>query len=223
MLFEGQAGRFFQRASGVIAASLTAMQSVRVAQNEEAADEQTRAGLRFFLSSNGATGIAPVQALPTTAAQWFIYNPLGNGNGGITAFIDLVGVSLISGSAGAGGTLIANICPPKFIPATIPTVNTAGVLIKNANAASPKGSSLIVVASQTLQNAVAGDWFPLAQMNANAGTILGQTQIMTGPELRGRICLPPGTGLALAVISPTGTTPLFGPVGSWREYAADTE
>ena len=88
MILEGQAGRFMQRVGGIIAASMTQLQSIRVAMNEESGDEQTRAGLRFFMSSNGATGVAPVQALPSTAAQWFLFNPLGNGNGGITAYLD---------------------------------------------------------------------------------------------------------------------------------------
>ncbi len=64
-------------------------------------------------------------------------------------------------------------------------------------------------------------WQPIAWMNP-AGTVLGQTQ-MVNDDVRGKFILSPGAGLALVVISPTGTTPLFIPVASYREYAADTE
>lgn len=219
MLIEGIAQRFIQRAAGTLASRLTGLGSVAISQVEGEGDEMTRAGLRFHLSAQGATGIAPVQALPSTAAQWLIYNP---GSNPVTAFFDRVGMILASGTAGAGASVIACIVPPAFVPSTVPTASAANVKIMNANASSVKGSNLIVASGQTLLNAAVGNWFPVALMNP-AGTILGQTLMDSGWDIRGKIAVPPGCGLGLCVISPTGTTPLWTPFASWREYAADIE
>ena len=218
MLIEVQAQRFVQKLQGLVTLTATTLGSLRVAQTEGPGDEATRAGLRQYMSAGGATGIAPVQAIPSTAAQWLIYNPLSNP---VTAFLDSVGMQLTSGTAGAGATLLACIVPPSFAPATIPTVSAANVKIQNANAVSTKASSLVVAASQTLQNAAAGNWFPIGQMRTT-GTLLGQTQIV-GDPFDGKLAIAPGCGLALCVISPTGTTPLFTPYANWREYASDLE
>ena len=218
MLIEVQAQRFVQKLAGLITLTATSLGSLRVSQVEGKSDEATRSGSRFWLSAQGATGIAPVQANPSTAAQWLIYNPLSNVT---SAFVDNVSMTLASGTAGAGGSLLACICPPQYIPATVPTVSAANALVKNANPISSKSSNLIVASAQTLQNAAASNWFPIGQMRTT-GTVLGQTQIV-GDDLEGRLIIPPGCGLALCVISPTGTTPLWTPVATWREYAADLE
>lgn len=219
MLFEGQAGRFLQKVVGPVVASFTNLGSLRIAPVEGEGDEATRAGLRFHMNASGATGIAPVQALPSTAAQWLIYNPIANP---VTAFLDVLGISLATGTAGAGGSVLVVPVPPAFVPTTVPTASAANVKIVNANPVSQRASSLIVASAQTLQNAAVGNWLPIGCFMNPAGTILGQTQ-MDQRDLRGKLCIPPGCGLGLAVISPTGTTPLFTPYASWREYVADNE
>jgi hypothetical protein len=218
MLIEGFAGRFVSGMRGIVQATMTNLGSMRVAQTEGEGDEMTRAGARFFLSSQGATGIAPVQANPSTAAQWLIWNPPGNN---VAAFVDVLGVTLASGTAGAGGSLHICIVGPKFAPTTIPTVSTANVFIKNANPLASRGSNLIAVSAQTLVNAAASDWMPLCAMD-QIGTVLGQTQIVQR-DIRGKLVIPPGCGLGLNVVSPTGTSPLWSPIGSWREYSTDLE
>jgi len=219
MLIEVLAQRFVQKAAGLATATATALGSIRVALTEGEGDEMTRAGMRFHMNASGATGIAPVQALPSTAAQWLIYNPLGNT---VSALVDTLGMSLATGTAGAGGSVLACIVDPTFVPATVPTVSAANVKIKNANPVSGKASRLIVVSGQTLQNAAVGDWTPIGAFMNPVGTVLGQTQ-MDSRDHRGKFIIPPGCGLGLAVISPTGTTPLFTPYASWREFAADLE
>ena len=218
MIIEGLAQRFGQKLAGINSLILTAQQSLRVAQTEGEGDEMTRAGLRYHMNAGGATGIAPVQALPSTAAQWLIYNPAANT---VSAFVDRLGVLLNSGTAGAGGTLFFCPVPPSFVPTTIPVASAANVKIVNASPASQKASNLVVVSGAVLQNAAVGNWHPIAWMNP-ANTVLGQTQ-MIADDIRGKIVLPPGCGLGLCVVSPTGTTPLFAPIASWREYAADLE
>ena len=218
MLFEGQAQRFIQRYIGPVVARLTGLQSLAVAQVEGEGDEATRAGLRFYLGTSGATGIAPVQAVPTTAAHWMIWNPNGQT---VTAFLDTLGMQLTSGTAGAGGEFYGAFIGPKFAPATVPTISTSSCLIQNVNPLSARQSNLICVSAQTLVNIAASNWVPLGAMDT-IGTILGQTR-MQNLDLKGKICIPPGCGLALAVVSPTGTSPLWAPYGSWREYATDLE
>jgi hypothetical protein len=190
--------------------------SLAVAQAEGEGDEASRAGARFKVQASGATGIAPVQALPTTAAQWLLYNPA---NSDVVAYIDEIGEWLASGTAGAGATVLAAICALANLPTTRPNASTAGCAPVNCSPRSKRASQLIVVASQTL--AANPGWDPIAWMNP-ANTVLGQTQ-MINDQIKGRIILPPDSALALAVISPTGTTPLFVPHASWREYSADIE
>lgn len=211
--------RFVQKIAGIVGLTGTQLGSLRVAQTEAEGDEMTRAGLRYHASGLGASGVAPVQALPSTACQWLIYNPLSNP---VTAFFDRLGMIVLSGTAGAGGAVLACIVPPKFMPSTIPTASAANMVIQNANAVSSKSSSLVITSAQTLQNAGAGNWFPIGQMNPN-GTVLGQTYLDQTFDIKGRIAAPPGCGIGLCVISPTGTTPLYVPFASWREYTSDVE
>ena len=217
MLVEAIAQRFV-KVSGMVGQLLTGLGSTRVAQTEGEGDEMTRAGLRYGLSAQGATGIAPVQTLMSTAAQWLIFNPLTNP---ATAFIDELGVILASGTAGAGGSVHAIIVGPNFLPTTVPTKSTANVFITNRSPVSQHASRLVVNSAATLVNAATSDWFPVAAMD-QIGTVLGQTH-MINKDIRGKMCIPPGCGIGIAVVSPVGTTPLYTPVGSWREYLADLE
>ncbi len=197
----------------------TGLESIAIAQVEGQYDEACRAGIRFRGSAYSATGIAPVQAIPTTAAQWLLYNP--NPASGITAFFDEIGVYLISGTAGAGASLLACMVPVGNIPATLPTL-TSGCSFRNANPASTRTSNMVMASSQTLQaTAYANQWWVLAN-EIRSDTVLGQVSL-SAPFLNGSICCPPGCGIALAVISPTGTTPLFAPYTTLREYSADME
>lgn len=219
MLIEGQVSRLQQKLGNLVMTALRltpGLGSLAVAQVEGEGDEASRGGIRYRLGINGVTGIAPVQALPTTAAAWFLFNPHGSD---VNVFIDSLGEWLVSGTAGAGATVLAAICGTAEIPATVPTITATGVKQVNCNPKSARASKLIVAASQTLLNTPG--WSPLAWMNP-AGTVLGQTQ-MVNDDVRGKIMLAPGTGLALTVISPTGTTPLFAPCGTYREYSGEIE
>lgn len=219
MLIEAIVSRLSQKfgSGATLAARMTpGLGSLAVAQVEGEGDEASRAGIRFHLQSSGATGIAPVQALPTTAAQWLLYNPA---NSGVNIYIDKLGEWLVSGTAGAGGTVLFGLCGSAQLPTTRPNALAVGIVLANASPTSGRGSRLLVASGQTL--AASPGWAPLAWMNP-ANTVLGQTQ-MVEQDLRGKIVLPPDSGIALVVISPTGTTPLFAPLAAYREYAADIE
>lgn len=219
MIIEGTAGAFLTRLVGTVTQRFTGCGSVAVSQVEGAKDEAARAGITFHCNALTATGIAPVQALPTTAASWMFYNSAANS---VTAFFDRLGIALATGTAGAGASLLACVVAPGNQPASVPTVSATGVVIKNANPVSSKTSKLLLVASKTLISTTESDWMPVAVMNP-AGTVLGQVAFDTGWGLNGSIVIPPGCGLGLVVISPTGTTPLFTPFATWREYAVTVD
>lgn len=210
-------GRFAQATSGQSNVTGTRNQAMRVAQCEGPGDDLTRAGNRFRLSSIAATGIAPVQTVPTVAAQWGLYNGAANTT---TVFLDRIGMLLNTGTAGAGGVLLAALCGTANVPATFPTASDTAINISNASPISGKTSKVIVKSAQTLL-LTTNFWFPIAAMNP-IGTVLGQTIFDSG-KIDGNIAIPPGCGLGLAVVSPTGTTPLFAPWAEWHEYAADNE
>lgn len=220
MLLEGFVSRVLGKlSSGSNTARLTPVGSIAAAMFEGSGDEASRAGIRYFIQSSAVTGIAPVQALPTTAAQWLIYNPAGND----TVWIDFLGMWLVSGTAGAGGSVLFGMCGAAHLPTTRPSSSASGITLANANPRSSRinGSGLIVASGQTL--ATSPGWAPIALMNPT-GTVLGQTALSEPvTQQPGRIALGPDSGVALAVISPTGTTPLFAPFGAYREYDSDME
>jgi hypothetical protein len=200
---------------GQVQVRMTEFGSLAVDQVKEAGDEMTRAGVRYHLIGTGAagSGIAPVQTIPTTAAAWTIFNPATSG---VTAYFDRLGMGNYSGTAGAGAALYIAILPAANTPATAIAANDANVFIVNGAASSKQTSKLFCASGKTLLLTVAGSWSPIARLNP-ADTILNQAIIDTGFTLNGRISIGPGCGLAMTVVSPTGTVPLFAPFGSWRE------
>ncbi len=42
-------------------------------------------------------------------------------------------------------------------------------------------------------------------------------------DVKGKIAIPPGQGLALYACGGAGTSPLYCPVGTYREYVSGTE
>jgi hypothetical protein len=203
------------RQTGDVDARGTFLGSLAVSQTEGERDEGRRGGLAYNLATSAATGIAPVQALPTTAAHWLLYMPPGN----TFAFVDWIGMYLVSGVAGAGGTIIAAQCGTANVPTTSPT-NAANIVYTNGNGQSSRAGKLICASSQTLVGTT-GYWHPIAFMNPS-DTLLLQAR-MEQRDIRGGYCIAPGCGLALVTISPTGTSPLFAPYAGIREYATSAD
>jgi hypothetical protein len=223
-VLQGRARRFIQKALGPIDFRQTGLESVAIAQVEGEGDEATRAGIRFHMSATLATGQAVVQAFPTTTAAWLLYNPTNNP---ITAFIDVLGALAVSGTPAATyePILLGCIVPAGNIPTTIPTL-TANVQINNANPISAKKSSIVVASAQTLQaTAGANSWFPITYGTNGvlSATASVPQNCVESRDIRGKFCVPPGGALGLSVIAPAGTTTLYAPYASWREYAADME
>lgn len=195
--------------------SMTEWCSLRVVQAELPNIEGARMGLtKFFGPKNGVTGIAPVQAIPTTAAQWSLWNkdPYD------TIILDELGVYLVSGTAGAGTILLIT---PYQTPSQDATAMNTGMNVWSADAdgggtpGATTTTSLIISSTVTITAPATTYWYPIADNSTNA-TAVGEG-ICINRNLLGKIVIPPKTGLALAVVSPTGTTPLFAPVGHFTE------
>ena len=220
MIFEGFARRVLALRGGKNQdeARLTFAESLAMAQVEPPNFEFSRAGRRFWLgNSAGATGIAPVQAIPTTAAQWVIWNA----DNYASYIFEEVGMFLTSGTPGLGGYLMAALIQA---PAQVGS-NATGMTVQNMSNGS-RQSKAIVKSGVSVTQPAAPVWYPLVQNQENitaAAYSAGFGMTFERRDLAGAIVVPPGQGLGLAVVGPSGTTPLFAPFARWCELETDLE
>jgi hypothetical protein len=217
MLFEGVYRRFsvLRNGKGPLDARLTFLESLAMSQVEPEGYEMTRAGRRFRSAFNGSapTGIAPVQAMPTTAAQWVLWN------GDLTKsyVMTSVGVVLFSGTQGVGGTVLGTIFQA---PVQNGVAQQTGLAIMNMSDSSIS-SKAVIKSGITITAPATPIWCPVAALPDAADTAGGQA----GPisDMKGRLIIPPQKGLGIAVLSAAGTTPLFLPFFDWLEVESDLE
>lgn len=217
MIFEGVVRRFsgLRGGKGPLDARLTHQESLAAALVEPSGFEMTRAGRRFYLAWNGTgpTGIAPVQAMPTTAAQWAISNT----DPGKSYHFKELGAFVFSGTPGVGGLLLACIFNT---PAQ--TGLAAGVAVANGSN-SAIGSKAAIKSAVTITAPAVPSWFPVAFNPPGAvGAGVGGNVILN-TEVNARVALQPGQSLGLAVLALAGTTPLFLPIAEWVELETDME
>jgi hypothetical protein len=217
MLMEGKYRRFSPYKAGEAAADvrITHQESLAVAQVEAPGFELTRASRRFHLGYNGSapTGIAPVQAIPTTAAQWTIWNA----DPSKTYWFETLGAFPISGTPGVGGLLLASIFT---LPAQ--TGFSTGLAVASASNGGMY-SKAAIKSGVTITAPATPLWFPVADNQPGAvGGGVGGNQIINR-AIAGRIAVPPLCGLGLAVLALAGTTPLFVPIAEWTEIETDLE
>lgn len=216
MILEGIVRRFTALKGGKtpIDARFTHQESLAVAQVEPEGFEITRSGRRFQLAFNGTvpTGIAPVQALPTTAAAWVLWNA----DPYKSYILTTLGVMLFSGTPAAGGTVLGTI----FKAPAQSGANATGLSILNMSG-SAIGSNAVLKSAVTITSPVAPVWTQLAALPDAVDGIGG----LAGPtsDIKGRIIIPPGQGFGLTVFAGAGTTPLFLPAVSWIELESDLE
>lgn len=224
MLLEGEFRRFnvLRGGKGPLAFRQTFLESLAIAQVEPPNLELTRANRRFMLGNSTAiTGIAPVQALPTTAAQWALFNS----DTYRTYWLEELLMYLTSGTPGVGGILLACLFQA---PAQL-GANAAGASVSptgkiGAQAASiSQGSAMIVKSGVTITSPAAPNWYPVASNNSPNVTAFAGSTFLEHRNLQGAIGIPPQFGLGLAVVAPAGTTPLFAPAARWAELEVDTE
>jgi hypothetical protein len=215
MLFEGVFRRFqpLRVAKGPIDARFTFTEALSVAQVEPDGHEMTRAGRRFSIGWNAApTGIAPVQAIPTTAAQWALFNADSAKSYVLTA----LGALLFSGTKGLGGTLLATL-----FSAPVQTGFAAGAAVIS-HSSGGLASKAALKSAVTITTPTAPNWTPVAEDMLAVATV-GPATAMVDRIKAGRIIIPPGMGLGLAVLAPAGTTPLYLPIAEWVEIETDLE
>ena len=187
---------------------------------------RTAAGVRYGCSMGSATLLAPVTAWPTTTATMGLYNDSDDR----CFFIDSVGYHLGSGTPTAGSALVIAVVGGIQ---TRPTASTgsnggyAGSEIANLNGrGSPGGSKAMFATALTLLKQ--GDANPAWQVACGnpGGVGLAAATFpahLATAELNGGFIVPPRGILAMAILSGTGTTPLFGFQASWDELPADLE
>jgi hypothetical protein len=220
MILEGILRRFqpIRVAKGPIDARLTFTESIAVAQVDLAHQEMTRAGRRFAIGYSAAvTGIAPVQAIPTTATHWAIWNA----DPAKTYFFEELGEILLSGTPGLGGSLWACLFTA---PAQVGG-SGAGLAVQSLSQGGP-ASKAIIKSGVTITGPTAPAWFQVAESAdavAAAAFSTGYANGFSKRDLAGAIAISPGMGLGLAVMAPAGTTPLYGPLGRWIELETDME
>lgn len=217
--FDAVVRMFQRRAGGPIDLSMTEWEALRVTQHEAPGQEETRAGLRYtFGPKNGITGIAPVQAVPTTAAQWVLWNK----DNTMSIIIEELGALLVSGTAGAGIELLASLFDTPSQDAVASNANMGSWSNNGGGGGGALASTILIIKeSVTLTQPAAPYWYPIAESITAATAILSAAAMNRG--VSGRIIIPPKKGLALAITSPAGTTPLFAPVGQYVQKVITNE
>lgn len=206
-------------ANGVmIAFRATGLESIANAQVEPANAEMTRAGRRFALASISATGVIPVTSLPTTAAQWALYN--NNQAGGRVCFIEAAGLFLSAGTPAAGGvTVLATLFQ---LPLIVSSSQFTGMGVLNLSG-SPQATGLVCKSAITITSPAAPVWYPIAELvSANVAVFPG-SNAAANRGLAGAIAIPPGWAMGICAVGPTGTSAAYVPFASWVEYEADME
>lgn len=206
-------GRFApKQTGGLVFAGCSGYGALRVAQVDQEGSELTRAGRRFCIATLAtATGIAPVQVIPTTAAQWV----LSNTSAVDTMAFEELGVFLASGVAGLGIVVMACLF-------TLPAqVSLATGITVASRSGSLRTSAIAIKSAVTITLPAAPAWFPVAHYDFTPTAI--NSVLATNDLIKGKLMLPPLTSLGLAVLSPAGTAPLFTPHASWVEAAQDLE
>lgn len=193
----------------------TGLGSLATAKIEPDNLEMSRAGRRFGLGNSAAiTGIAPVQVLPTTAAQWTIWNK----DATRSLVIESIGMYLTSGTPGVGGVLLgALVVDPVQTGASV-----TGASIGSLSNGSFE-SNAIVKTGVTITTPTAPIWQVLATNPSPNVTAFAGSVFLENRQLYGSIIVPPSQGLCLNVVAPAGTTPLFAPFAQWVELAMDLE
>jgi hypothetical protein len=198
--------------AGQIMASASGCGALRVAQTEPPSLELARAGVRYAIGQSAAlTGIAPVQAMPTTAAQWVIWNPSTTKS----LVFEMAGLYTTAGTAGVGSVAVGAIIT---LPAT--TTTKSGITVANMSGSSQSTVALIN-SGVTVTSPAAPPWFILAR-DDSANTV-ALNVLAFHRFLDGGLVVPPLKGLALCAIGPTGTTPLYAPMAPWLEIELDVE
>lgn len=186
--------------------------SLAVSQFEPDWLELSRHGARFHGGCQViASGIAPVAAIPTTTATLALWN--GEEDGGKSYLMEEIAFTLGSGTAAAGATLFVGLTVAKqTAPSAASNYDTDSV--------SAGGKSTRAVWATALTFAAGVAWRQVGGSMQLAAANVGQSE--RPYNLRG-IIVPPGYALGIAILSGTGTSPLYAVSAQWSELALDRE
>ena len=206
--------RLFKQPSniGEVSLRMTNNASASVAQVEAPYLELTRSGRRMHGGTQIiANGIAPVAAIPTTAATLALYNNDTNNNG-LSLCLDWLNVFLGSGTPAAGLSLFAAVAKPTTAPTANATGYNSGPLSGTAS-----GSKALWATGLTLPATAVWSALTSTLQSGTANVGMGDNFL----DLGGRIVIPPSYCLALAILSGAGVTPLYGVSAQWAELELD--
>lgn len=167
----------------------------------------SRSGRVFGATFGTGTAIAPVQAVPTTAAAWDLYN--GEPDGGRDLYIIQAAAHSVSGTLGLGMALLG--CVSLARQTTVPTDYTNS--IKTSLAGGPFDSKAIFDQDQTITGGTPA-WITLAARDQVSAVSVGSGLVA---PVDGFMRVPPGHIAGFTVLAPAGTTALFGVSVVWAE------
>lgn len=180
---------------------LTVDGSLKTSQTLPSRHELAKAGRIYCWSSATATAKAPVTAIPTTAAIFALYNGNPAGLGGLA--LSILGFSYfqVSGTAGLGAAIIAGVSPTIQAAAVTSATNA----IKTSTSGSARASAATFGTDITLAGTPA--WNVWGGSNQPAAVQVGAGVYV---PVNGELLVPAGFCLGMSVLSPVGTTALYG-------------
>lgn len=167
----------------------------------------SRNGRVFGATFGTGTAIAPVQAVPTTAAAWDLYN--GEADGGRDYYILQVAAHSVSGTLGLGMGLLG--CVSLARQTTVPTDYASS--IKSSLSGGPFDSRAIFDQDQTITGGTPA-WQLLASRDQVSAVSVGSGLVAV---VDGMMRVQPGHIAGFSVIAPVGTSALFGVSVIWAE------
>lgn len=218
LIMGGRSRRNTRLGNGVTAdIRLTNQESLAVAQFEPPYLESARAGTRFAGGTQViANGIAPVAAIPTTTATLALYNTAEDGTG-CSLYVDHIGFFLGSGTAAAGSTLLLGLSNGKVVAASIP----AAASNYSSQCLSTIGKTAVARWGTAVTIPAGTAWFQSLSTFQLAAANVGQGDYAALPGVG--IVVPPGYALGMAILSGSGTSPLYSVSASWLELPLDLE
>ena len=179
-----------------------------IAQYGSPYEYYTRLGRRYCASGGTHAGIASVQAVPTTAAAWVLYNPRGNTRDFV---VDAVFTWSVSGTVGLGIALMVAVA---LGDQTTPPTDVA-LSIKSALDGGPFDSKAIIDVSHTITGGTPA-WSVVASRDHVSAVSVG-SGLRTEGDFPGSRVIKPGRELAATVLAANGTAELFAVGFEWHE------
>lgn len=222
MELTGEVSRIARHSVGVEThARMSVLESLAVTQVEPPRAEVSASGRRFAGGTSIiSNGIAPVTAIPTTTATLALFNLAQQGSGSVALVIERLGFFLGSGTPTAGATMLACVSPRPI--ASPPTAMATGYALSSLSGTQTRLSKALWTTAVTLPTTPTSPaWFQVTSTFQLAAANVGQGDIVS--DFEGAIIVPPGHALGLAILSGTGTTPLYGVSAMWSELELEVE